>query len=96
MVNTWNQYIRISEDGRMLIPAGFFHKTEANVAFDDRVLLTLGSSKVKGLMGPGTGFLIRGRASFLTEGPDFDLMKGHFGWARAVLVVNLESATQTL
>lgn len=96
MVNTWNQYIRISEEGRLLIPAGFFHKTETNVAFDDRVLLTLGSSKVRGLMGPGTGFLIRGRASFLTEGPDFDLMKRLFGWARAVLAVTLESATQTL
>jgi len=28
--------------------------------------------------------------------PDFDLMKGHFGWGRAVLAVTLESATQTL
>jgi len=37
MVNTWNSYIRVSEDGRLLIPAGYMHKTEANVAFDNQV-----------------------------------------------------------
>ena len=37
MVNTWNSYIRVSEDGRLLIPAGYFHKTEANIAFNNRV-----------------------------------------------------------
>ena len=28
LVNTWNSYIRLSEDGRLLIPAGYFHRTE--------------------------------------------------------------------
>ena len=32
MVNTWNQYIRMAEDGRMLIPAGYMRRTEANLA----------------------------------------------------------------
>src|SRR4051794_27706952 len=72
MVNTWNSYIRIAEDGRMLIPAGYMHRTEANVAANDKVLLTLGSSKVAGNIGPGTGFLIRGTAAFVVSGPDFD------------------------
>ena len=57
MVNTWNSYVRVSEDGRLLIPAGYFRKTEANIAFNNQVLVTLGSSKVQGLRGPGTGFL---------------------------------------
>jgi len=96
MVNTWNSYIRVSEDGRLLIPAGYFHKTEANIAVNDKVLLTLGSSKVQGLNGPGTGFLIKGTAAFVTAGPDFEATKARFGWARAALAITIDSATQTI
>ena len=46
MVNTWNAYLAISEDGRLLIPAGYRNKTEANVAYNPNVLITLASSKV--------------------------------------------------
>jgi len=96
MVNTWNSYVRVSEDGRLLIPAGYFHKTEANVAVNNQVLVTLGSSKVQGLHGPGTGFLIQGTAAFLKEGPEYDATKSTFGWARAVLSITVDSATQTI
>ena len=58
LVNTWNSYLRISADGRLFIPAGYMHKTEANIAHDPNVLISLGSSKVKGLLGAGAGFLI--------------------------------------
>src|SRR5690349_10037068 len=75
MVNTWNSYIRMTDDGRMLIPVGFMHRTEANIAANNQVLITLGSSKVPGNIGPGTGFLIKGTAVFITEGSDFDVMK---------------------
>ena len=95
MVNTWHSYVRISEDGRLLIPAGYMHRTEANIAFNDNVLITVGSSKVAGLHGPGAGFLIKGRAAFITSGPDFDLLKSKFAWLRATLAVTIESATQT-
>ena len=63
MVNTWNSYIRITDDGRLLIPAGYMHLTEANIAVNDQVLMTMGSSKVAGKNGPGTGFLIKGTAA---------------------------------
>ena len=96
MVNTWNSYVRVSEDGRLLIPAGYFNKTEANIAFNNHVLVTLGSSKVQGFNGPGTGFLIQGTAAFLKEGPEYDDLKSRFGWARAVLSITVDSATQTL
>ena len=96
MVNTWNSYIRVSEDGRLLIPAGYFHKTEANIAANDKVLVTLGSSKVRGLNGAGTGFLVKGTATFVTSGPDFETVKSRFGWARATLAIAIDSATQTL
>ncbi len=96
MVNTWNTYVRVSEDGRLLIPAGYYHKTEANVAFNNKVLVTLGSIKVPGMNGPGTGFLIKGTASFLKAGAEFETMKSRFAWARAVLAITVDSATQTL
>jgi predicted pyridoxine 5'-phosphate oxidase superfamily flavin-nucleotide-binding protein len=96
MVNTWNSYVRISPEGRLLIPAGYMHRTEANIVFNNNVLITLGSSKVAGNIGPGTGFLVKGTAAFVTSGPDFDCMKSKFGWARATLVVTLDSVTQTL
>ena len=96
MVNTWNSYIRIAEDGRLLIPAGYMQQTEANVAFNNQVLVTLGSIKVPGQHGPGTGFLIKGTAAFVTEGPDFDSVKARYAWARATLAITPTSITQTL
>jgi predicted pyridoxine 5'-phosphate oxidase superfamily flavin-nucleotide-binding protein len=96
MVNTWNSYVQVTQDGRLLIPAGYFHKTEANIAVNNQVLVTLGSSKVQGLHGPGTGFLIKGTAAFFTEGAEYDAMKAKFGWARAVLSIAVNSATQTI
>jgi len=96
MVNTWNSYVRVSEDGRLLIPAGYYHKTEAHIALHNQVLVTLGSSKVHGLQGPGAGFLIKGTATFLKEGAEFDTMKSRFAWARAALSITVDSATQTI
>ncbi len=95
MVNTWNSYIRISSDGRLLIPAGYMQHTEANIAFNPQVLLTMASSKVQGLHGPGAGFLIKGTAAFITSGPDFDLLKSKFDWLRATLAVTPDVVTQT-
>ena len=96
MVNTWNSYLRTTEDGHLLIPAGYMRRTEANVAFNPNVLITLGSSKIKGLQGPGAGFLIKGKAAFVTSGPEFDVLKATFKWLRATMVVTIESAEQTI
>jgi hypothetical protein len=96
MVNTWNSYLRATEDGRLLIPAGYMNRTEANIAFNPEVLISLGSSKIKGLYGPGTGFLIKGKAVFVTSGPEYDVLKATFQWLRATMVVTIESATQTI
>ena len=96
LVNTWNSYLQIPEEGRLLIPAGYLHETEANIARDNRVLLTIGSHEVAGKLGPGTGFLIKGKAAFVSSGPDFDSIKAKYAWARAALMVTVESVTQTL
>jgi hypothetical protein len=71
------------------------HRTEANIAFNPEVLITLGSSKVQGLHGPGAGFLIKGKATFTSSGPDFDLLKAKFEWLRAAVAVTPDSVTQT-
>lgn len=95
MVNTWNSYVHISDDGRLLIPAGYMHRTEANITYNPQVLLTMASSKVKGLHGPGAGFLVKGTAAFIKSGPDFDQLKGKFDWLRATLAVTPADITQT-
>lgn len=96
MVNTWNNYIQVTDDGRLLIPAGYMQRTEANIAFNSNVLITLGSSKVAGKLGPGTGFLIKGTAAFVSSGPDFDAIKAKFVWARGAVAVTIASVIQTL
>jgi len=95
MVNTWNSYIRISPEGRFLIPAGYMHKTEENIKYNPELLITVGSSKVEGLHGAGAGFLIKGKAEFQTDGADYELLKSKFSWLRAALVVTIDSADQT-
>jgi hypothetical protein len=96
MVNTWNSYIRITDAERILVPMGYMHRTEANIAFNNQVLVTTGSRKVEGKMGPGTGFLIKGSASIETSGPDFEATKAKFSWARAIMAVTPNSIEQTL
>jgi len=96
MVNTWNSYIKITNDERLLIPSGYMQVTVANIATNYNILITLGSSKVAGKNGPGTGFLIKGTAAFIISSPDFDTIKAKFAWARASLAITILSATQTL
>ncbi|WP_243367907.1 pyridoxamine 5'-phosphate oxidase family protein [Fundidesulfovibrio soli] len=95
MVNTWNSYLQLFDNERLVIPVGGMNKTQANVAANDRVLLTLGSRKVKGRNGPGTGFLVKGTAKFVTDGHDFEAVT-KFKWARAALVVTVAEIEQTL
>lgn len=96
LVNTWNSYLAVLPDGRLCWPAGGMHETEANLARDPRVWITLGSRDVAGRHGPGTGFLITGTAEFVASGPEHDSVKERFGWARAAVVVTVETVAQTL
>lgn len=96
VVNTWNSYISVTEQGHLLIPAGGMKVTEANITQNSRVLVTMGSREVQGFHSKGTGFLIKGTANFLTSGADFILMKKKFPWCRAVLQVNPTTIEQTL
>ncbi len=96
IVNTWNSYIKISEDEKIIFPAGTMKVTEANVNKNNKVLMTLGSREVQGFHSMGTGFLISGTAAFIKEGSAFEEVKSKFPWARAAVEVNVDSVTQTL
>lgn len=96
MVNTWNSYIVVTQDGHLLLPVGGMIRTEANVGKNNNILLTLGSREVEGFHGPGAGFLIKGTAVFIKSGEQFDIVKKRFSWARAAMEITILSATQTL
>jgi hypothetical protein len=97
VVNTWNSYLVVTDDGRILIPAYGMRKTEKNVLADNRVKLTLGSKEVIGYRDyQGTGFLIDGTALYLESGPDFDMMKEKFSFPTRVIEVTVTAAKQTI
>ena len=94
---TWNSYLVVTDDGRILIPAAGMKKTEANVGVNNRILLALGTRNVEGFNGyQGTGFRIEGRAKFLTTGPDYEMMHQKYPFIRSVLEVTVDVAKQML
>jgi hypothetical protein len=97
VANTWNSYLVITEDERILIPAYGFRKTEKNVDVNPHVKLTLGSKDVLGYKDyPGTGFVIDGTARYISSGEEYDLMKQKFSFLTRVLEITVENAKQML
>ena len=97
VVNTWNSYLVVTEDERILIPAYGFRKTEKNVNVNSNVKLTLGSKNVLGYKDyQGTGFLINGTAKYIGSGDEFDFMKNKFSFLTRVLEITVDTAKQML
>jgi len=97
VVNTWNSYLVVTEEERILIPAYGFRKTENNVDVNSHVILTLGSKEVLGYKDyQGTGFVIHGTAKYISSGSEFDFMKEKFSFLTRVLEITVESAKQML
>lgn len=96
IANTWNKYLILTEDGKILMPLFGFRKTEANINNDAYTEVTLGSDKVQGRMGMGTGFLLVGTSEVLSEGELFDKMHDKCNFASRVLVFTPEKCTQTV
>ena len=97
VANTWNSYLVITEDERILIPAYGFRKTEKNIDVNNHVKLTLGSKDVLGHKDyPGTGFVIDGTARYISSGVDYDFMKQKYSWLTRVLEITVETAKQML
>ena len=97
LVNTWNSYLVVTEDERILIPAYGFRKTERNVEVNNKVKISLGSKDVLGHKDyPGTGFIIDGTARYFESGEEYDMMKSKFSWLTRVLEITVDNAKQML
>ena len=97
VVNTWNSYLVVTSDERILIPAYAMRRTEKNVNQNNKVKIALGSKEVLGYKDyPGTGFAIEGTAKYLELGSEFDMMKEKFSFLTRVLEVTVTSAKQMI
>ncbi len=95
---TWGDYVRalgVREDV-ILIPAGGLRKTETNLESNPRIELLLASRAVPRQQGQGQGFVVSGTARLQTAGPEADLARARFPWARGALVVKVERAATQL
>lgn len=97
IVNTWNSYLVVTSDERILIPAYGMRRTEKNTNQNSRVKITLGSKDVLGYKDyPGTGFVIEGTARFIDSGSEFTEMKEKFSFLTRVLEITVSTAKQML
>jgi len=97
VVNTWNSYLVVTSDERILIPAYAMRRTEKNINQNSKVKMTLGSKEVLGYKDyQGTGFVIEGSAKYLESGLEFDMMKEKFSFLTRVLEITVISAKQML
>ena len=97
IVNTWNSFIVITDDERILIPAYGFRKTEKNVNINSKVKLALGSKEVLGYKDyQGTGFVVVGTARYISQGDEYDMMKEKFPFLTRVFEVTVDTAKQML
>lgn len=97
IVNTWNSYLVVTPDERILIPAYAMRRTEKNVEQNNKVKIALGSKEVLGHNDyQGTGFVVEGTAKFIGSGPEFNMMKEKFSFLTRVLEITVTSAKQML
>ncbi|MGV8947587.1 MAG: pyridoxamine 5'-phosphate oxidase family protein [Lutibacter sp.] len=97
LVNTWNSYLVITEDERILVPVFGFRKTEKNVCANPQIKLSVGSKNVLGSRGyPGTGFMVTGTARYIELGDEYDLMKEKFSFLTRVFEITVDKAEQML
>ncbi|TCK61915.1 pyridoxamine 5'-phosphate oxidase family protein [Seleniivibrio woodruffii] len=96
IVNTWNSYLTITDDSRILIPAAGMTSTEADLAVNSRVKVTLGSKNVQGLFAMGTGFRLEGTARLFAEGAEYEMMKEKYPFLTRVLEIKPELVKQTV
>ena len=97
LVNTWNSYLVVTDDERILIPAYGFRKTQKNVEVNNKVKLSLGSKDVLGFKDyQGTGFIVEGTARYFDSGEEYDMMKKKFSFLTRVLEITVDNANQML
>lgn len=97
IVNTWNSYLVVTPDERILVPAYAMRRTEANLKQNNKLKMALGSRNVLGYNNyQGTGFVIEGTGKYLESGPEYEMMKEKFSFLTRVLEISVISAKQML
>jgi hypothetical protein len=97
IANTWNSYLVVTSDNRILIPAYAMRKTEKNTIKNNKVKIALGSREVLGHKDyQGTGFIVEGTAKFVESGFEYNMMKEKFSFLTRVLEITVISAKQML
>lgn len=97
IVNTWNSYLVVTSDERILIPAYAMRKTEKNLAQNNKLKMALGSKNIIGYNDyQGTGFVVEGTGKYLESGSEFEMMKEKFSFLTRVLELTVTSAKQML
>ncbi|HEN8218627.1 TPA: pyridoxamine 5'-phosphate oxidase family protein [Streptococcus agalactiae] len=97
VTNTWNSYLTITDDQRILAPAAGMTHLENDLNNNSKIIMTLGSREVEGRDGyQGTGFKIEGTAKLLEAGSDFEIVKEKYPFLRKVLEVTPINVIQLL
>ena len=94
VVGNWGEYLRCLglEGDRLVLPAGYYRKTEENLRSNARVQILAASRSVEGSHGPGQGCLLHGTGAIVGAGDLVERVKAAFPWARAALVIEIERA----
>ncbi|NMG42792.1 hypothetical protein GPA22_03455 [Aromatoleum toluvorans] len=94
VVGNWGEYLRRLgiEGDKLVLPAGYYRKTEENLRSNPRIQILAASRSVEGSHGPGQGCLLHGTGSIVTDNASLERVKASFPWARAVLVIKVERA----
>lgn len=98
VVGNWGEYLRrLGVDGdQLVLPAGYYRKTEENLSRNDRVQVLAASRSVQGSHGPGQGCLLKGTAAIVSDGELALRAKAAFPWARGALVITVSSVQMQL
>lgn len=97
IVNTWNSYVIVTSDERLLIPAYAMRKTENNINQNNKIKIAMGSKEIIGYNNyQGTGFVVEGTAKYIESGSEYDMMKEKFSFLTRVLEITVTSAKQML
>jgi hypothetical protein len=97
VVNTWNSYLVVTPDERILIPAYAMRRTEKNLSQNNKIKMALGAREVLGYNDyQGTGFVVEGTTRYIETGDEFEMMKEKFSFLTRVLEITPTSAKQML
>jgi hypothetical protein len=99
VVGNWGDYIRnLSEPNSdtLVMSAGRYHQTEANLRRDNRVQVILASRQVAGTHSLGQGYLLEGEGEIQLDGEFAQRAKSHYPWARGALVIHVQNASAQL